>query len=217
MKIFAILFLTVFAAMAAPELVCDSPELDFGTITDTAPVRLVFGVRNRGDRTAVIGEVKTSCGCAAARLGERVLLPGSSVELEVIFDPRGRRGKQHKTIRVIPEEGHGNELELALTGFIEPEIWVTPSSLWLAVRPGEKIKRELLIEFREPQKKPKIECSVDWLAADIEEVKKGRIFRLNVSGMVPPGISRFKGEIVLFSSDQPSEKIRIPVRGIRRR
>jgi hypothetical protein len=72
---------------------------DWGAV---APARLkgTIEIKNVGDDTLKITNVKPSCGCTTAPIDKNVLLPGESGKINVEIDMVTRTGPQTKTITV---------------------------------------------------------------------------------------------------------------------
>lgn len=84
----------------APVFSVDSKAYDFGTIPPTEKVSHDFVVTNEGKDKLIIRKVKASCGCTAVTPEKSVLEKGESTKIHVVFDPRGKSGRQNKTITV---------------------------------------------------------------------------------------------------------------------
>ena len=51
-----------------PKLVCPEPEYSFGSLVNTQEVVHEFVIRNEGDASLIINQVKMPCGCMLLRL-----------------------------------------------------------------------------------------------------------------------------------------------------
>lgn len=67
--------------------------------TDTS-ASVVFPFKNKGDKSIVINEVKSSCGCTTAELAKTEYKGGEKGEIKVNFTFGDRVGDQHKTVTV---------------------------------------------------------------------------------------------------------------------
>jgi hypothetical protein len=72
-------------AMAAPQLVIDQAEFDFGIAPQNSRISHTFLLRNAGSDTLVINKVVPGCGCTKAPLKKSALAPGEETEIEIIF------------------------------------------------------------------------------------------------------------------------------------
>ena len=120
-----------------PKLEIDRVQHDFGAIPATDTVQTVFKVRNAGGKTLEISRIQTSCGCTAAMMDSQSLKPGESSRLKVTFDPRGKAGRQARTLWLFtndPDPANAqkqivimSEIQ-ALTPMQQPAIQVLPST-----------------------------------------------------------------------------------------
>ncbi|MFN0033405.1 MAG: DUF1573 domain-containing protein [Flavobacteriales bacterium] len=74
---------------AAP--VMDTTVHDFGKINHREPVRHTFYISNDGNAPMYIDSIMASCGCTEPKISKSVIMPGEKVELEVGFNPFGKK------------------------------------------------------------------------------------------------------------------------------
>lgn len=77
---------------------------DFGEINEGDKVECVFTLKNTGKRDLIIRNVKTSCGCTAVSPEKKIISANETVPLKVVFNSRGKRGRQNKAITVITND-----------------------------------------------------------------------------------------------------------------
>src|SRR3989338_9939026 len=71
-----------------PRLAVSPLEYDLGKVKQSGgAVPHIFAVRNDGGKDSLIGEVLTSCSCTTAEIGKKIIKPGETADLKVIFDP----------------------------------------------------------------------------------------------------------------------------------
>ena len=71
-----------------PRLAVLPLEYDLGKVKQSVGVvSRTFAVRNEGGQDAAISEVLTSCSCTTAEIGKKIIKPGETADLKVIFDP----------------------------------------------------------------------------------------------------------------------------------
>lgn len=124
-----IVFMTAFAAHAAPRIATDKPLFDFGSIPQGKKLTHTFVIRNTGDAPLTIEQVTTSCGCTAAASSQRTLPPGGTSEIKATFDSTNFRGNVHKTVQVRSNDPKTPLYVLNLQGTIVEQIVVTPLQL----------------------------------------------------------------------------------------
>jgi hypothetical protein len=84
-----------------PKITFEKMEHDFGKIIQGEMVKYSFRFTNTGYSDLLISNVSTSCGCTVGSFSKDPIPPGESGLIEVIFDSRGRKGFQNKTITVL--------------------------------------------------------------------------------------------------------------------
>lgn len=88
----------------APRLSFDKTQHDFGNLNQGNSASTIFTLTNNGREDLIIRQVKANCGCTVTKLKKKKIAPGKNVELEVIFDSSGRRGRQYKTVTVFSND-----------------------------------------------------------------------------------------------------------------
>jgi len=84
-----------------PEITFKYKNYDFGVLIEGEKVSHVFKFKNTGNADLVITKVSTTCGCTVADYPKDPIPPGGEGKIEVVFNSMGKRGYQHKTIRVL--------------------------------------------------------------------------------------------------------------------
>ena len=88
-------------AYNSPKMTFKKTEHDFGKVIQGEFVRYSYRYTNTGKSDLIISKVSTSCGCTVPNYAKTPLAPGESSLIEVIFDSRGKKGFQNKTITVL--------------------------------------------------------------------------------------------------------------------
>lgn len=104
----------------APVMVVNEKTHDFGDIQQTSKAECDFIITNEGNANLIIRKVKASCGCTAATPQKTVLAKGETTSIHVAFDPRGKSGRQSKTITVITNDPKQSNVLLRIQGNIVP-------------------------------------------------------------------------------------------------
>ena len=84
----------------APAMDFASKEFDFGKIKQGEKVTHEYTFKNNGKTDLIIRETQTSCGCTAVE-NKKVIKPGESSSIKVVFNSNGKTGKQNKNITLI--------------------------------------------------------------------------------------------------------------------
>lgn len=75
---------------------------DFGTVEKGKQVKIVFHVKNTGNKPLFITSASPSCGCTVADYTKSAIAAGETGEVTASFDSNhGAAGKIHKSIAVV--------------------------------------------------------------------------------------------------------------------
>lgn len=102
----------------APIMEIDDKVFDFGVITPAQKVEHDYIITNKGKNNLIIRKVKASCGCTAVTPEKTILAKGESTKIHVAFDPRGKNGRQNKTITIISNDPKQSNILLRIQGTI---------------------------------------------------------------------------------------------------
>ncbi|MCC5943963.1 MAG: DUF1573 domain-containing protein [Bernardetiaceae bacterium] len=100
-----------------PFIKFEETEYDFGEIKQGESVTRIFKFENTGAYPLVISQVRTTCGCTAPTWPREPIAPGEKSEITIVFNSRGKMGKQRKTITVI-SNAENSDAKLVLSGNI---------------------------------------------------------------------------------------------------
>ena len=103
----------------APVATFEKKEANFGEITQGEKADCRFKLTNTGKSPLFIRKTKASCGCTAVALGDKVLQPGQSTDIQTIFNSAGKSGRQYKTVTVITNDPKNPEITLTLNGNVK--------------------------------------------------------------------------------------------------
>jgi hypothetical protein len=85
---------------ANPGIVWNETEHKFGDIKQGEIVETHFVLTNTTKDTLVIENVQGSCGCIVSKWPKQTVVPNDTAEIFVKFDPKGKEGKQFKSLTV---------------------------------------------------------------------------------------------------------------------
>ena len=124
-KTFWISLLTLFVLNISvvfaqkPQIVFDKLEHDFGTFKESDGIQTItFKFANKGIVPLVLSNVRASCGCTTPKWTREPVVPGSTGEIQVSYDPQNRPGSFNKTILVSSNAENGTTM-LRITGRVE--------------------------------------------------------------------------------------------------
>lgn len=81
-----------------PKLLIDEMEIDLGKINSKNVVSRILTLENTGPKLLNIRKIVTNCDCLTYELETMDLEAGEKLDMVFTFDPKGRRGIDHKTI-----------------------------------------------------------------------------------------------------------------------
>ncbi len=119
----------VIAADPAPQIACDAPVYEFGTVDGKDPIRHTFSIKNQGREDLVIKKVHAPCGCTTAQVQDNIIPPGGETAIPVNLTLKGRRGFQQKSIYVESNDPKTGNLPLTLRGSVGVAVDVQPPFL----------------------------------------------------------------------------------------
>lgn len=109
--------------VANPALSADSASLSFEQKhiiaepmnEDDAPKTFVYRFTNIGKETLAIKRLVSTCSCASAICQAKEVAPGASVEISVIYNPKGHPGRFERKIFVYTQDGNAPAAVLRLS------------------------------------------------------------------------------------------------------
>ncbi len=102
----------------APSIEFGERVFNFGTINQGNKVEHEFSYKNIGKSDLIIHKTKASCGCTAINSNKTIIKKGKQGVIKVIFNSRGKRNKQNKTITIIANDPKHPTTVLKITGFV---------------------------------------------------------------------------------------------------
>lgn len=131
-------------SFALPQLVVDSSLIDWGSIYSGEKREHRFILKNMGDTPLVVEHVHSSCGCTAAMVSSKTILPAEQTELRVRFDSKNFRGRVTKKVYVVSNDPQQPKMRFSLQAQVVPELSVSPSRLSLGtMHVGDVIEKKV--------------------------------------------------------------------------
>lgn len=78
----------------------DDTRFEFGNVKSGDVLEHTFIFENKGDAPLYIYDVEVSCGCTIPNWSKESIGPGEKGELKIIFDTKGKKGRQTKLVKV---------------------------------------------------------------------------------------------------------------------
>jgi hypothetical protein len=202
----------------APKLVCDAPEYDFGTRDNAETVEHTFLLRNAGDLTLEISNVRPACGCTVASISERSVPPGGESRVTARLSLAGRSGAQHKTMVVESNDPTQPQFTLLLKGTAGSAVDVQPTHLMYGqIDAGAQPTGVVTITGASTTfQVTGVTSSTEQITATLETVTEGQSYRLLVSPREPLQPGQLSG-LLHVTHRPPAEAGRHrPAGGLRR-
>jgi hypothetical protein len=87
-----------------PKLGLSETDIDLREISANSKVSRSITFTNMGKEPLLIRKVSANCSCVELNLGKDQLEPGERTDLKFTFDPKGRRGIDHKHISIFSND-----------------------------------------------------------------------------------------------------------------
>ncbi|MHC4816298.1 MAG: DUF1573 domain-containing protein [Planctomycetota bacterium] len=113
------------AFAAAPRAMVDHPVVDVGKVKKGEPIRLEFVIRNAGDATLEITEVKPACGCTVAEFDARIA-PGGIGRVKTVVETKSFGGAIAKSVTVFTNDSANPRLNLVVKALISEPVIARP-------------------------------------------------------------------------------------------
>ena len=78
----------------------DKDVHDYGEIEKGGDPYCEFTITNDGSEPLIITNAKGSCGCTVPKWPKMPIMPGESYEMEIVFNSKGKSGRQNKTVTI---------------------------------------------------------------------------------------------------------------------
>lgn len=83
-----------------PRLEIKEMEIDLSRIKSNLVISRLITLENKGGQPLHIRKILSNCECVSLIVPKEEMKPGERMDITVIFDPKGRRGIDHKTITI---------------------------------------------------------------------------------------------------------------------
>jgi len=198
-----------------PEIFFENPDFNFGKIFKGVKVKHIYKFENRGKSILTISKVKTSCGCTAAVITDKNVLPGKTEKIEATFNTRSYRGNVRKSITVMSNDPNSPKYKLSLSGEIIEEISAKPQTInFGSIHINEEIDKNVTIKSLTEYNLniTKITSSKPFVNASIAEKNEGG-YNIKVTLKDNLKVGRFSGNISLETDSPRQPKLIVPFLG----
>jgi len=191
--------------------------IDWGDIYSGEQKDGVFVLHNSGDTPLVINKVRSSCGCTAALVSEKIIQPGDEANLRVHFNSKHFQGQVVKRVVVMSNDPQQQQRQFTLRANILSELVAEPMYLSLgAIQIGDQVVRTLILENKSdiPVQLNAVRSTsrhirLDGVPAQLQPGEKISV-QLTVTGPDSAG-STINGYILIDATGHTRTQMRLPV------
>jgi hypothetical protein len=115
---------------AAPKIVFDETQYNFGKVEQGPTVERIYTFTNRGGSTLIINRVSTSCGCTAALPSSPEIPPGGKGQVTAQFNSKGYTGGVRLEVYVDTNDPASPRVTLAMEGEVQVYIDRYPPAVY---------------------------------------------------------------------------------------
>jgi hypothetical protein len=104
----------------------DKLEHDFGVVARGADTRYRLKITNKYQPAVHIAEVKTSCGCTAAKPSKDLLASLETAYIEITMDTKKFQQQKDSSVTVVIDRPQYAEVRIPIKAYIRPDVVLTP-------------------------------------------------------------------------------------------
>ena len=204
----------ISASAAAPKLVCDAPEYNFGKADNSTVVEHDFLLVNEGDVTLEIIKAKPSCGCTVANISTKMVEPGSNAVISASLNLRGRHGQQHKVIQVETNDPETPRMSLVLKGEATSAVNVAPRNIQGAnLTKGQTVTNVIKVVSKvdEPLEIKSVVSTNPNIITQVVTIEEGKAYDVVVTTDSLP-LGHTSGRITIRTSSSRLPQVFVPFR-----
>jgi hypothetical protein len=201
-------------AAAAPRIACDEPAFNFGTADSSQTIEHTYTLKNVGDTTLEISNVRPSCGCTVANISERSVPPGGETKVTARLSLQGRMGQQHKSITVESNDPQQPQFTLTMNGLVANTIELRPDRvIFNQMGPRDVVTQsvELVAAAGTSFKIVSVTPQTPNFAATVETLQEGTHYRLNVTPQGELPVGALYGSVRVVTDNPARQLIDVPV------
>ncbi|HMP72379.1 MAG TPA: DUF1573 domain-containing protein [Kiritimatiellia bacterium] len=198
-----------------PRISVDNMIFDFGVADNSQIIEHTYVIRNIGDTTLELREIRPTCGCTVADVSSRSIPPGGESRITSKLSLPGRTGRQSKPIIVRSNDPEQPEIRLVMSGTFTSAVQVTPDRFFFGqVEPNHTLSFEISVNAQSERDVNIISVQpADGFSADIEVHEPGRRSSVKVSATTPPEPGVFNGWVRIMTDHPARSMIEVPISG----
>jgi hypothetical protein len=202
---------TPVSTAGAPKIFSPMPEYDYGEWDNEEKVEHDFVIKNIGEGTLNIKQVRTSCGCTVAQPKKNVLAPGEETTVNAVLNLKGRQGSQVKTITVASDDPETPIYQLRMKGTAIAAIAVDPERVNFGKIESDEIppqtvkiftdREEVNFKIMSVEATSVPELEPDVLKTDLKVIEPGKSYELTLSFAKMPPTGILNGRVMIRTDD----------------
>jgi hypothetical protein len=205
------------AQKAAPKIVFQELEHDFGKLGPDETVKHTFKFRNEGKETLLIGDIKTTCGCTGTLLSQNEIPPHGEGFVEVTFHSGRSSGARRKAIFVASNDPAQPSTKLEIAANVIVPVEVRPRALYWVAERNEKSARAIDLIYSPDIKLDikELDLSSPAFTASYQPMAQADVqgYRINIeyNGTLP--IGNFHERLTVITDNEQYPKFDVALRG----
>jgi len=208
------------AAVAAPRAVIQGQAgIDAGDVEPSQILEYDFILRNEGDETLAISDLKPTCYCISGKTDLWDVPPGGSATIHVRIDPSDFVGKVNKGLEIETNDPENPVTLIHVDFVILPGIAVVPPELDFGQVGPEGTKKSLKVDVKAPRERDleilDVSSDADFVSVTHEDLqleeRNGASIYVKVLPGAPPG--PFSAKVLVRTNDESQPTIEIPLHG----
>lgn len=210
-------------ALAAPRAVAPAPVKNFDVVAKGEVLKHEFTIKNEGDSTLELTDVRPACGCTVARFDKQIA-PGATGTVRADVDTLAFEGPIAKSITVYTNDAETPRLELVVKAEVRPYVSVEPGYARFSYVQGEQtgtITQTIwapdgsdleIVGVENPYSHIKAATRP---ASEEEQLgeKRGKQWRLDITILADAPIGALRDYIVVSVDHPQQKKVQVPVSG----
>jgi hypothetical protein len=216
----SLLLASAITVAAAPRAVIEGKAaIDAGEVEPSQILEYDFVLRNDGDATLAIADLRPTCYCLSAKTDLWDIPPGGRATIHVRIDPSDFVGKVSKGIEVETNDPENPVTLIEADFVILPGIAVVPPELDFGQVGPEGTAKSKKVDVKAPRERNlqvlEVTSDADFVEVVHEDLqleeRNGASIYVKILPDVPPG--PFTAKVTVHTNDSSMPNIEIPLRG----
>ncbi len=202
------------AVADAPRIVVDEPHFKFGEQHNEQTIDHTFVIRNEGDATLNIENIRSSCGCTVGNISSRNVPPGGTSEITGRFNLRGRRGTQRSVLTLETNDPESPRTQLTMSGVAVQEFQIRPNRVFFGqIHSGQQSVHQIEIVSLpdKPFEITDIELETEHFTATPLEPKTPYRHRVDIEVRAPQEPGMIDDMVKIHTSHPKHPVLHVPV------